>query len=165
MKKGLKYLIIFCLIISFNSCKTSKDIVVENQFNDKLILDLKNNDYSNSAKEAIILIKNLIKNPEIQKIHIEIYNFHHGIYEQISDIEKKDEHLIIQTIKIGMDKSAKSNSRFIKISDFILHLDTLELNSESQIVAAGNYQKIYITSNQTEKLFLTRKAIGLMHIL
>lgn len=64
-----------------------------------------------------------------------------------------------------MDNSKKSYNQKIKTFDFVSQLEILEENAESQSVIAGNYQKIYVNFEQSERLFQTRKAFGLMTLL
>ncbi|MBW7870481.1 MAG: hypothetical protein H3C39_05400 [Flavobacteriia bacterium] len=160
-----KYLLLIVISFSLNSCVTSKVNIGENNLNERLTLDLKSNDFSKSSKEAIIFIKELIENPKVQTFEVEIYNFHRGIYTQKSIIEKRNNYINIQTNIIGMDNSKKSYNQKIKTFDFVSQLEILEENAESQSVIAGNYQKIYVNFEQSERLFQTRKAFGLMTLL
>jgi len=159
---NFKVLIFILIGFSFFSCRTTKPIALEMNLNEKLNLDVKSNDFSKSAKDAVTYLKSLIENPEISSIDVEIYNFHGGVYEQYCRIEKKEQLLILQTTVIGMDGTKKTTDRKVNTVNFVSSLNELEQNSERQIVAAGNYQKIYIRIENIEKVFMTRKAFGLM---
>ena len=159
------FLLIWFIVSSFTSCISKKVSTPENHSNEKLKLDIRNNDFSKSARDAVVYLKTLIENPNIPSIKVEIYNFHGGTYELRCSIERTDQLLNFQTNTKAMDGSKESTNRKIRILDFITTLDNLELNSENQIVVAGNYQKIYINTGQEEKLFLTRKALGLLSVL
>lgn len=159
------FLLNWLIVFSLTACISKKVSAPEYPSNEKLNLDIRNNDFSKSAKDALVYLKNLIANPNIPSLKIEIYNFHGGIYELHCSIERTEQFLNFETNTIAMDGSKESVNRKINIPDFIASLDNLELNSENQIVIAGNYQKIYIKTGQEEKLFLTRKAFGLLSIL
>lgn len=159
-KLNIKLFLFLLITFSFYSC-LSQSTSNQNKL-EKFNLDLKNSDFSKSAKDAIIYLRSQIENPKFSSIDVEIYNFHGGVYQHYCRIEKKDDVLIFHTTIIGMDGSKKTSDRNEKISNFILSLNKLEQNSENQIVAAGNYQKIYIKTEQIEELFLTKKAFGLI---
>ena len=152
------------LVLFFISCNSSKNIVENNINNEKRTI-IANSDFSKSAKDAILYLKNLIENSKVQIIKIEIYNFHNGVSAKQIEIKKENIFLIINYKFIKPNGTENNKNKKILISEFITQLNKLELNADNEIVFAGNYQKIYIDDGENEKLFLTRKALGLLRIM
>ena len=71
----IRLLLFLSFAFSFNSCSTNKQIKTEKILNEKIKLDLANNDFSKSAKDAIKYLKSLIEDQEILNEQFSIFRF------------------------------------------------------------------------------------------
>lgn len=122
-------------------------------------------DYSQSAKQAIELIKEKILSKNISEFGIEIESKHNGTYISKTQIKKIENKIKVNTqIFNASGKNTKSENVYT-IREFLASLDKLISSAENQLVIAGTYQKIKIIDNEKELVFHTRKALGLMNMM
>jgi len=146
--KILLKLIIVLLILT--SCKSRKSLLP---------------DYSKSAYESILIIKNQIGNSE-SEFDVEIKNSHGGNYIVYSKINVGKDSVRIKTEIHNNFYGTKSDTilNYLK-SDFIKKLDYELRIADRQIKIAGNYQSIKISINDSISEFYTRQGLGLMGVL
>lgn len=138
------------IIFILSSCKSKNSILP---------------DYSKNAYEPILLIKKQVEKTKC-KFNVEIISRHNEIYILNSKIEVEND-----SVKI---ESYTRNNSYLTQSDTILNfskIDILEIleielqKSDHQIILAGNYQDIKISTADSTNLFYTRQSWGIINIL
>ena len=122
-------------------------------------------DYSKSAYEPILVIKKQVEKTKC-KFNVEIINRHNETYIVNSKIEVENDSVKIESYSKNNSYLTQSDTilNFSKI-DFLKILDAELKKSDSQIILAGNYQDIKISTTDSTNLFYTRQSWGIINIL
>ena len=109
-------------------------------------------------------VKTNILNDSINNFEVRIINSHGGKYQISSQIEKSQDSTTVFTQIIDMSNWKSDTILYFSTQEFIEKLDYEIKYSDSQIVAAGNYQTITVYKKNKEMIFYTRKAFGVMSL-
>jgi hypothetical protein len=147
MKLLLKSLILILILVS---CKPKQSLLV---------------DYSKSAYEPILLIKNQVEKMQ-SNFNVEIENRHGGNYIVKSKIRVAQDSVWIENDIRNNFYGTKSETTMAFLKRDFIDLLEMELSqAASQIRIAGNYQNIKIIIADSAKVFYTRQALGIMSIM
>jgi len=138
------------VLLILTSCKSKKSLLP---------------DYSKSAYEPILSIKEHIENSE-KEFNVEIKNSHGGNYVVYSKVNVGQDSVRIENDILNNFYGTKSDTilTFVK-TDFIKLLDTELSYADTQIRIAGNYQDIRITVADSTNVFYTRQGLGIMRVM
>ena len=103
-------------------------------------------------------------NDSVNKFEVKIIDIHGGRYQISSQIEKSQDSITVFSQIINMSEKKTDTIFHYSINDFIAKLDYEIQYSDSQIVAAGNYQTITVYAENKETIFYTRRAFGIMSL-